>query len=426
MSPSSTKNLFITRPQKDFIFSKARNPGMFAGLGSGKSHAACVRLIFKIFDSPGISVSHYFPSYRLAKRRGVDVFKQNLDILGIKYTLNKSDLAFYLPKFNSMIYLESYHDPESIVSFEIAHSVIDELDVYGIEIARLIWQKISERTRQKCSGINTVACVTTPNQGVNGFCYEQWGDNRDGNHHYIKAGTASNKFLPPGYVEQITANYDPVMVEAFVYGGWVSFTSNKVYYAFDSKIYSTEREINENDTIIHIGIDFNIGGCVSIVCIICGANAYIVDEFVSHDTQEFITKLKVYEGKKVIVYPDASGDNRTANAPQSSLSMIRNAGYQVNAKSSNPPIRDRINAVNGMFSHSRLFVNPIKCQRLVNALESQGYTAKGEPEKFNDHPAIDDYCDALGYFIENKFPIVINMTKIPVKSVPTIQHWNTR
>jgi hypothetical protein len=43
---------------------------------------------------------------------------------------------------------------------------------------------------------------------------------------------------------------------------------------------------------------------------------------------------------------------------------------------------------------------------LTDALESQGYDAKGEPEKYNDHPSIDDYTDSMGYFLHRRFPLV--------------------
>ena len=39
-------------------------------------------------------------------------------------------------------------------------------------------------------------------------------------------------------------------------------------------------------------------------------------------------------------------------------------------------------------------------------METQGYTVKGDPEKYNQHPAIDDWLDASGYFINRKYPVL--------------------
>ena len=59
-------------------------------------------------------------------------------------------------------------------------------------------------------------------------------------------------------------------------------------------------------------------------------------------------------------------------------------------------------------------VNSDKCPNFAFALESQGYNEKGEPEKFNDHPAIDDWVDSAGYFLHYKYPVMKTITPIKV------------
>ncbi len=399
----------LTEPQADFVFSESAHPAFLGGFGAGKSQAGTLRLMHLITQDPGIDVSHFFPSYRLAKRRGFQGTIDHLKALGMAYTVNKSDLTIYLPQFGSTIYLETYHDPDAIVSFEVAHAVIDELDILTKADAERVWQKITERVRQKCNhpAGNTLGCVTTPDQGTAGFCYERWGDGQyiEDGYHYIKAGTRSNPFLPTGYVDQIAKNYDPVMAEAYLDGGWVSFTRNKVYHFFNRKTHHVDRTVFPTDTILHIGLDFNIGGCCAVVFVVDDNNPIAVTEFISYDTRDFVNNLNRYKGKKVIIYPDASGGSGHTNASESDISIITRAGYQVSAHGSNPAIRDRINAVNGLLSHERLLVNTNACPNLVNALESQGYTERGEPEKWNEHPAIDDWCDAAGYFVAYKYPV---------------------
>ena len=61
--------------------------------------------------------------------------------------------------------------------------------------------------------------------------------------------------------------------------------------------------------------------------------------------------------------------------------------------------------MNGMLSHDRIKVNTDKCPNLTNAYETQGYDKKGDPEKFAAHPAIDDWVDCSGYFINRKYPV---------------------
>lgn len=408
----------LTKPQAEFVFSDKAYPAMIAGFGSGKSQAATLRLVHLAATDPGVDVSHFFPTYRLAKRRGFTGAIEHLRKLKIPHKVNKSDLTITLTSLGSTIYLETYSDPDAIVSFEVGHIVVDELDTLPKEQAEYVWQKIVERARQPCKGINTIGCVTTPDQGTAGFCYDTWGDGQhiDQGYHYIKAGTRSNKFLPAGYADQIALNYDPIMAEAFLDGSWVSFTRNKVYHFFNRTKHHTDRALTDADTVLHVALDFNVGGTCASVWLILDNIPVAVDEFVSQHTQDFLLKLSKYkrDGRRIIVYPDASGDNASTNASMTDIQMIRSAGYAIDAPATNPDIRDSVNACNGLFSHDKAKINTNKCQRLANAVESQGYDKKGKPEKFDEHPAIDDWTDGMRYFISRKFPIIRPLTQIAI------------
>lgn len=415
-------NVQLTDPQADFVFSQYPHPAFFGGFGAGKSQAGTLRLMHLITQDPGIDVSHFFPSYRLAKRRGLEGTINHLKALGIFHSVNKSDLTIFMPQFDSTIYLETYHDPESIVSFEVAHAVVDELDTLAKDQAQHVWQKVTERVRQRCAHScgNTLGCVSTPDQGTAGFCFEKWGNGErlGAGYHYIKAGTRSNKFLPEGYADQIAKNYDSTMSEAFLNGGWVSFTRDKVYHFFSRVKHHTDREILPSDTMLHIGLDFNIGGCCAVTFVVDGVDPVAVDEFTSHDTRDFINNLSRYQGKSCLVYPDvASGFARHTNAAQTDIALIAQAGYQIKAGSTNPAIRDRVNAYNALLSHNRLKINTNKCPNLTNALETQGYNERGEPEKWAAHPAIDDWADSSGYFLSRNYPIVRPITQIRVGGI---------
>lgn len=401
----------ITEPQLDFVNSQYAHPSFFAGLGSGKSEAATIRLVSLLQEDGCGAVAHYFPSYKLAKRRGMEGVQRYLKAQNYAFTVNKSDLTITIPELNDAVYyLDTYHDPDAIVSYEIAHAVIDELDTLNYENAEHAWRKINERirlkTRHPCG--NTLAVVSTTDQGKAGFCFKRWGygENIEQGFHYITAGTSSNPFLPPGYVEQISKSYDPIMLEAMVNGGWVSFTLNKVYHFYDRKRHASTRTIQPTDHL-HIGLDFNVGGTCATVFVIDGDIITAVEEFVSHDTQDFINNLTRYDTLNITIYPDASGNSNRTNASESDIAMIRRAEYKVKHLASNPAVRDRINSVNGLLSHNRLMINADKCPELATALESQGYDKRGEPEKYTVHPAVDDRNDSLGYCIAFLYPIRI-------------------
>lgn len=400
----------ISRPQANFIFSPHKFPAIIGGLGSGKSEAIIKRFIHLASQEKGLIFSHSFPTRKLAKRRGLYGYMDNLNKLNIKPTINLSDLTIDIKEFNARIYLDTYHEPEAIVGFEVHHGGIDELDMLKKEKAELVYRKITERVRKPCHHPcgNTLAIATTPNQGEMGFCFERYGRGEyltDG-FHYIKAGTASNKFLPDGYIEQIVKNYDPIMANAFIHGEWVNFTKNRVYYVFDKTTHHSDRILKDTDKTIYIGQDFNVGGCVSIAFIIENKIASAVDEFITHDTKALVIEARRRYGKRhIIVHPDASGKNRQTNASETDIQILQNANFEVRAEECNPPIRDRINCTNGAFSHHRLFINTYTCPELTKALEAQGYDKKGEPEKWDKHPSFDDRVDAMGYFVVKQFPI---------------------
>ena len=397
----------LTLPQRQFVFSEEPYPAIVGGLGSGKTRAGTMRAVLLLLQNKGVNVGIFLPTYDLLRLRAMPGVEEDLAMMGLKFHVNKSEFKIDVAGYGFIIF-RSYDNPSKIVSFEVAHSIVDEIDTLPMDKAALVWRKITERTRQKFDGKNTIGVVTTPDNGINGFVYHKWVKLQQKGYVLYKASTYSNPFLPKDYAEQILANYDPVLAELYLLGDFVSLNKNKVYHFFDRKKHHVQRVLNEHDTLIHIGLDFNIGGTCAVIFVIDNNVPIAVDEFVSHDTQDFINNLTRYENKKIIIYPDASGKASRTNASQSDIGMIRQAGYQLQYNPTNPAVRDRINSYNGLLSHGRFFINTDKCPNLTNALETQGYDDRLEPEKFNTHPAIDDWVDSSGYFIAFKFPVIHN------------------
>ena len=402
-------NIDLLPAQDDFIFTQEPFPLVKGGLGSGKSRAGTLRLPLLMLNDKQANTAYYMPTYDLLELRAKPGVMEDLETLNIPYKENKSRNIIHLEGRGDIIF-RSYDRPERIVAYEVAHSIVDELDTLKKEKAEFVWRKITERNRQKTeymkanNVLNSIGSVTTPDQGVNGFTYEKWEKKKQKGYVTFTARTYDNIFLPPEYVEQIRANYDPILAELYLNGEYVSLSQNKIYHFFDRKVHHIKREITDYDKYLHIGLDFNIGGCVAIVAVMEDNTPLILEEFISHDTFDFINNLaKKYPNKHITVYPDASGNQRSTNSTSTDIQMIYDAGYDVSAPSGNPAVRDRINSLNSLFAHNKIFINTDNCQDLAFALESQGYDDKGDPEKFKDHPAIDDWNDALGYFIYREF-----------------------
>lgn len=403
----------LTEPQLQFVTTQAKNPAIIGGLGSGKSRAGTMRILALMLSHPGANGAYYMPTYDLLNLRALPGIMEDLELMNIPYSFNSQKMTVTIQGYGNLI-LRSYDNPKRIVAYEVAFSIVDELDTLPIEKAEEVWRKITERNRQKINGvINSIGCVTTPDQGFNGIVYKKWVKDAGEGYELIKAPTYSNPYLPSDYIDQIRANYDPLLADMYIEGEFVNLSTDKVYHFFDRKKHHTDRELTDKDKNIFVSIDFNVGGCCATVSVIDGIYPSVVEEFSTNTTYSFIDELKVrYPDKKITVYPDASGDSESTNASDTDIRLIKQAGFRVDVAKANPRIRNRVNSVNKLLAHDQLKVNTTKCPNTTHALENQGYDKQGKPEKFNEHPAIDDWVDSLGYFIHKRYPIHKPATKV--------------
>ena len=90
---------------------------------------------------------------------------------------------------------------------------------------------------------------------------------------------------------------------------------------------------------------------------------------------------------------------------------MRQAGLTVYVDNVNPAIKSRLNAVNGMILNSkgerRFLVNTHLCPDMTDGLEQQIYDKHGMPDKTS---GVDHLNDAVGYFINHKYPVVKSPT----------------
>jgi len=415
-------NIDLLPSQDDFVFSPYPFPLIKGGLGSGKTRAGTFRTVIQSLQDMEANLAYYMPSYDLLELRAKPGIMEDLELCNIPYKELKSRNIIKVEGRGDIIF-RSYDRPERIVAYEVAHSVVDELDTIPFEKASYVWRKITERNRQETAYMrannirNSLGCVTTPDNGVNGFVYDKWVKKKQKGYEIYTASTYDNPFLPDDYIQNILNNYDPIMADLYLKGEFVSLNTNKIYHFFSRKKHHTNRVLTPNDKFIYIGQDFNIGGCTSSVWIIEKNIPIMVDELISHDTYDLINNLKNrYYGKTIEICPDASGNQGSTNATQSDIALLRAAGFSINAPLSNPAVRDRINSVNGLQAHDMFLINTDKCPEHTHALENQGYDIKGQPEKWNEHPAIDDFNDDMGYFINRKF----GLTK------PVVSSYNER
>lgn len=396
----------LSRAQLEFVSAQEQFPAFVGGFGSGKTHAAVMRAISKKLQYPGQNVGYYLPTYDLVRTIGFPRFAEVLDTMGVPHKINRSDAIIDFNGFGQLIF-RTMDTPERIIGYEVADSLVDELDTLPTDKAREVWNKIIGRNRQKKpdGSLNTVGVATTP-EGFR-FVYERWQKDKAPGYRLIKAPTQSNaRHLPDGYIDSLRASYPSNLLSAYLDGEFVNLTAGSVYPSFDRALNATYEQIAEREPL-HIGLDFNVTKMAAVVHVLRHDEPHAVQEFTGiFDTPAMIRligeryKLK---GHPIYVYPDASGQSRKSNnASESDLALLKQAGFNVMVNPANPAVKDRVLSVNKMIEARRYRVNPDTCPSLVEALERQAYDKNGEPDKT---AGFDHVIDAAGYMVAYRYPI---------------------
>ncbi|MDB4261453.1 terminase large subunit [bacterium] len=428
--------LKLNLPQNDFYHMDKPFRAFVAGYRGGKTFLGCVRLCTLALEYPGIRLGYFAPTYPQIR----DIFyttiadvAELLDMtVDIKTSNNEVSLYFH-GELHAMVKCRSMEHPARIVGFDINHALIDEIDCMKKEKADAAWKKIVARLSSsgfdearlydedlnhdliiEALETNTVDFTTTP-EGFNWiyqFFVKQLRDDPELQEFYgiINASSRQNaKNLPSDYIKKLEATYPANLVDAYVDGEFVNLSSGSVYRQFDRRENHTDIE-DDGKSTLHIGMDFNVGKMSAVVHIERDGLPVAVNEiFGCLDTPDMIQHIQMkYPSRKICIYPDSSGKNRKSNeASTTDISCLEDAGFNLYYDSTNPRVRDRINAVNAMLcngSDERKYkVNTNTCPRYTDDLEQQVYNKQGEPDKAHDN---DHMPDAGGYYIAYAFPIV--------------------
>lgn len=404
----------LTQTQKEFATSREPYPCFVGGFGSGKTAAAIARAMALKAHFPQCDVAYYLPSFPLVEDIAMRRFPELCERKGWAYKARGGTSPHIEFPNAGRIMFRSMSTPASIVGYEVAHSICDELDTMPTALARDAWNKIIARNRQRCPIANTVAVATTP-EGF-GFVYERWVKDRKPGYVLFRAKTMDNAAnLPADYIDNLRNSYPSNLLSAYLDGEFVNLAAGSVYPAFDRSLNATTETVREAEPL-HIGMDFNVTHGAAVVHVLRDGLPYAVDEFTEvFDTPAMILLIrKRYPLNSIFIYPDASGKNRKSqNASESDISLLRQARFTVCANPANPAVKDRVLSMNKIIETREYKVNPDTCPTLVESLEQQPYDKHGEPDKTG---GLDHVIDAAGYFVAYKFPVVKrNVTISPLR-----------
>ena len=381
--------------------------GLSAGYGAGKTRALAAKSVILALANQGFIGCVMEPTGPLVRDIWQNDFESFLESYEIPYTFRASPLPEYvlhLPGGDTKILCRSFENWSRIIGLNLAWVLADEIDTVTPSIASKAFPKILGRLRS--GNVRQFGAASTP-EGFR-WMWSTFGSEeaqKREDRKLIRMRSADNPYLPQDFIERLQANYDPSLLQAYLEGQFCNLTTGQVYDRFDRAKHVTTQIPNVSREPLRVGVDFNVGNMSAVIGVRLGENLLLIDEISgAHDTDAMAQEIQLRaDGRQVYIYPDASGGNRSTNASRTDIQILESYGFSNQSPRSNPAVRDRVLAVQGLLENSKGQVRvqiSHKCKRLIECLELQSWNSKGEPDK---EAGYDHLNDAFGYLVVREF-----------------------
>ena len=396
--------------QVAFHKSTARFKGFSGPVGSGKSYALCHEAIKLSYLNLGRTGVIGAPTYPMLRDATMTTFFELCDRCEVPFTLNKATNTVTLDDWQSRILFRSLEEYERLRGSNLAWFGVDEM-TYTQEGA---WIRLEARLRDPEAKQLCGFGAWTP-KGFD-WVYRRFRAERIKGYRLIEAVPFENKHIlqkTPDYYDRLKESYDENFYRQETLGEYRNLQAGQVYYAFEREVHVERIRIDSNEALLW-SWDFNINPMSSVICQEGHGRIHVVDEIVlrTSSTPEVCDEfLRRYAGHQagLEIYGDASGGNHHTVTGTSDYDLMREflaknrrlrGGMFV--PRSNPPVRDRVNAVNAYLRNARgdrrLSISG-KCRELIKDLEQVCYKPdSGQIEKERDSHRT-HLSDALGYLL---------------------------
>lgn len=405
--------LSLSKPQGIFLNGlNTKYRAYVGGFGSGKTFIGCLDLLIFFGKHPKTRQGYFGPSYPAIRDIFYPTFTEAAELMGFTVVIREANKEVHVYRgkaYYGTVICRTMDNPNSIVGFKISRALVDEIDVLDAKKAEKAWNKIIARMRLVIDGVENSIGITTTPEGFK-FVYQRFANEPTESYSMVQASTYENQeYLPPDYIPSLFETYPEQLISAYIKGDFVNLTSGTVYRSYN-RIRHRSNESVKPDEPVFVGMDFNIDKMAATVYVIRDKAYHAVDQITNgYNTPSVAKTLKDKysdKGNKVIIYPDSSGKNRTrmGGASESDIAILQNEyKFSCRYESTNPGVRDRINATNAAFEKGRLFVNDLKCPDVAACFEQQVFDDNGEPDKKNGK---DHQNDASTYPIAYELPVI--------------------
>lgn len=382
--------------------------GLITGYGGGKTFMLGKRMISLALENAPVPVMTVSPTYTMAEMTIVQTIDELLqgrctvsrDMRYRPFRSRPFRFDIFRGGRRAQIICMSGERPSRLKGSNIAAAGIDEPFIQE----KAVFEQVLSRIRHPAAKRRELNLTGTP-EGVVGWGYELFEGDLRGKHDVgvVQRSSHENRALSPEYLQRLESAFDDASRAAYVEGKFVNLSSGRVYYGFDITVNASDEEPPEGAEL-GCGMDFNVDPMAFVVFWRKGDRLHFFREFElpDSDTAAALTRLRAEFPKLRLIYPDASGARRTTNSPhgRSDFTCIREAGYTILARPSNPPLRDRYNSVNKAMRDRKVTVGS-DCKRLRSYLASFTHESAHKPS----HKAMGHLLDAFGYPIAYLLPV---------------------
>lgn len=388
------------------------------GLGCGKTFAGVAKMLSLIDASPGTPGLWIAPTFDLLGTILIPLVEELFAAWGIPWQYRTQwqgrphVLLVHLgTSRQTAVYLRSGDRPKRIVGFKVGWFIIDEADSQEREV----WQRATGRVRDQRATVSQRVAVYTPEEGHR-WTWDVFHQAPEPGTRVIDGvSTRANTNLPAGYAASLAHAYGDDEAQRVLYGRRVPRTG-LVYRRFSEANVKECKRPTEGE--IFVGADFNVGvmawvfgtrmrdGTIWFFGELvreltdtidqCSAAAdYLMAEFSRCGTP----RSREYVMRTTKIVPDASCNQRrtSSQGTASDLSHLVAAGFDVCRPARNPPVRDRVFALNLGLHEQRVFVDKLRCPQLYRCLTQQPWDDRvQEPDKKH---GLDHAVDAAGYAV---------------------------
>jgi hypothetical protein len=418
-----TKTLKLYKPhQVQLNFHRSTKRFRIAVLGrqSGKSTMCNNELLKKAWESPNTKYGYISPIFSQSREQ----YRRLIKFIPPEIIFKKSDTELRVELLNkSTIDYLSGDNPDSLRGRTYHGVIIDEAKDQDPNLWQMVVRPMLTTTLGWCAIVGTPAgfdmlydlsqaAIAEP---------EYWD-------FFQSPSTCNPKFTQAEFEAAKKEMSEPVFAQEIL-AEFRDITSGKAYIAHTNKNQAKVNPFSFDGASLSpylpllIGCDFNVGSLAWVIGQERMGDFYFLDEVYIENTNtqegafELIERIKSLapNGHKagIVVIGDATGNaNKTSASGQTDYSILMkaltdafgNLGVRNDTPQSNPPVKDRVNLVNGRLQSAdgtnHLWYHPDRCKMLKRDFErvvwKSGTSAILDQTK---DPKLTHASDACGYIV---------------------------